>query len=75
METALAREMLGGGIAKGDHVSAHWDDKAERVNFERKEAPEGEPVTEKADAANKAEAPPSDGGKPTRKKKSASDEG
>ncbi|MGU0043943.1 ATPase [Escherichia coli] len=29
--------MLGGGIGKGDHASARWDDKAERVVFERKE--------------------------------------
>ncbi|VTN31768.1 ATPase with chaperone activity, ATP-binding subunit [Klebsiella pneumoniae] len=28
LETALAREMLGGGIGKGDHASARWDDKA-----------------------------------------------
>ena len=39
LETALAREMLGGGIGKGDHASARWDDKAERVVFERKEPP------------------------------------
>jgi ATP-dependent Clp protease ATP-binding subunit ClpC len=37
LETALAREMLGGSIGKGDHASARWDDKAERVVFERKE--------------------------------------
>ncbi|MCM0845518.1 heat shock survival AAA family ATPase ClpK [Klebsiella pneumoniae] len=40
LETALAREMLGGGIGKGDHASARWDDKAERVVFERKEPPQ-----------------------------------
>lgn len=39
LETALAREMLGGGIGKGDHASARWDDKAERVVFERQEPP------------------------------------
>ncbi|WP_033872995.1 AAA family ATPase, partial [Pseudomonas aeruginosa] len=39
LETALAREMLGGGIGKADHASARWDDKAERVVFERKEPP------------------------------------
>lgn len=27
LETALAREMLGGGIGKGDHANARWDDK------------------------------------------------
>ena len=47
LETALAREMLGGGIGKGDHARARWDDKAERVAFERKPA-----------AAASAEAPP-----------------
>ena len=26
LETALAREMLGGGIGKADHASARWDD-------------------------------------------------
>ena len=39
LETALAREMLGGGIGKADHASARWDDKAERVVFERQEPP------------------------------------
>jgi ATP-dependent Clp protease ATP-binding subunit ClpC len=43
LETALAREMLGGGIGKGDHASARWDDKAERVVFERKEPPQTRP--------------------------------
>ena len=42
LETALAREMLGGGIGKDDHASARWDDKAERVGFERKEPLEGQ---------------------------------
>lgn len=37
LETALAREMLGGGIGKGDHAYARWDDKAERVAFDRKQ--------------------------------------
>jgi len=37
LETALAREMLGGGIGKGDHAHARWDDKAERVAFDRKQ--------------------------------------
>ncbi len=37
LETALAREMLGGGIGKGDHAHARWEDKAERVAFDRKQ--------------------------------------
>jgi hypothetical protein len=58
LETALAREMLGGGIGKGDHASARWDDKAERVVFERQEPPAKPAEPEKPDAANVAEAPP-----------------
>jgi ATP-dependent Clp protease ATP-binding subunit ClpC len=57
LETALAREMLGGGIGKGDHASARWDDKAERVVFERQEPP-AKPAEPEADAANVAETPP-----------------
>ncbi|WP_147653980.1 heat shock survival AAA family ATPase ClpK [Vulcaniibacterium gelatinicum] len=74
LETALAREMLGGGIGKGDHVSARWDDKAERVVFERQEPPAKPAEPEKPDAANVAETPPSDASKPARKKKSAGGE-
>lgn len=71
LETALAREMLGGGIGKADHASARWDDKAERVVFERQE-PAAQPAEpEKPDAANVAEAPPNGESKPARKKKSA----
>jgi ATP-dependent Clp protease ATP-binding subunit ClpC len=74
LETALAREMLGGGIGKGDHASARWDDKAERVVFERQEPPAKPAEPEKPDAANVAETPPSDASKPARKKKSAGGE-
>ena len=74
LETALAREMLGGGIGKGDHASARWDDKAERVVFERQEPPAKPAEPEKPDAANVAKAPPSDASKPGRKKKSAGGE-
>ncbi|MBN4688635.1 ATPase, partial [Escherichia coli] len=74
LETALAREMLGGGIGKGDHVSARWDDKAERVVFERKEPPAKPAEPEKPDAAKVAEAPSSDESKATRKKKPAGGE-
>ncbi|KAG0741844.1 ATPase [Pseudomonas aeruginosa] len=63
--------MLGGGIGKADHASARWDDKAERVVFERQE-PAAQPAEpEKPDAANVAEAPPNGESKPARKKKSA----
>ncbi|MBL6578458.1 hypothetical protein JNO27_25830, partial [Escherichia coli] len=82
--TALAREMLGGGIGKGDHASARWDDKAERVVFERKEPlqtpaepeqPDAAKATEpeQPDAAKATETPHGDAGKGSRKKKSASD--
>ncbi|MFX9082774.1 Clp protease ClpC, partial [Acinetobacter baumannii] len=85
LETALAREMLGGGIGKGDHASVRWDDKAERVVFERQEPPAkpAEPEKpdaakaaepEKPDAAKAAETPPSDASKPARKKKPAGGE-
>ena len=74
LETALAREMLGGGIGKGDHASARWDDKAERVVFERQEPPAKSAEPEKPDAADVAEAPPGDASKPARKKKSAGGE-
>ena len=74
LETALAREMLGGGIGKADHASARWDDKAERVVFERQEPPAKPAEPEKPDAANVAETPPSDASKPARKKKSAGGE-
>jgi len=66
--------MLGGGIGKADHASARWDDKAERVVFERKEPPARPAEPEKPDAANVAEAPPSDESKPARKKKPAGGE-
>ena len=56
--------MLGGGIGKGDHASARWDDKAERVVFERQEPPAKPAEPEKPDAANVAETPPSDASKP-----------
>ncbi|MBH1728245.1 AAA family ATPase [Stenotrophomonas maltophilia] len=74
LETALAREMLGGGIGKGDHASARWDDKAERVVFERKEPPAQPAEPDKSDAANVAEAPPNGESKPKRKKKPAGGE-
>ena len=74
LETALAREMLGGGIGKGDHANARWDDKAERVVFERQEPPAKSAEPEKPDAADVAEAPPGDASKPARKKKSADGE-
>src|SRR5690606_28660271 len=60
LEPALAREMLGGGIGKGDHASARWDDKVERVVFERKEPPVKPVEPEKPDTAKVAEAPSSD---------------
>ncbi|MFP0694039.1 hypothetical protein ACLDYA_18605, partial [Acinetobacter baumannii] len=70
---------------KGDHASARWDDKAERVVFERQEPPAkpAEPEKpdaakaaepEKPDAAKAAETPPSDASKPARKKKPAGGE-
>ena len=74
MPPALAREMLGGGIGKDDHASARWNDKAERVVFERQEPPAQPAEPEKPDAANVAEAPPSDESKATRKKKPADGE-
>ena len=73
LETALAREMLGGGIGKGDHASARWDDKAERVVFERKEPPQTPAEPEQPDAAKATETPHGDAGKDSSKKKSASD--
>ncbi|HBS3584377.1 TPA: ATP-dependent Clp protease ATP-binding subunit, partial [Klebsiella pneumoniae] len=73
LETALAREMLGGGIGKGDHASARWDDKAERVVFERKEPPQTPAEPELPDAAKATETPHGDAGKGSRKKQSASD--
>ena len=73
LETALARGMLGGGIGKGDHASARWDDKAERVVFERKEPLQTPAEPEQPDAAKATETPHGDAGKGSRKKKSASD--
>lgn len=73
LETALAREMLGGGIGKGDHASARWDDKAERVVFERKEPPQTPAEPEQPDVAKATETPHGDAGKDSSKKKSASD--
>jgi ATP-dependent Clp protease ATP-binding subunit ClpC len=74
LETALAREMLGGGIGKGDHATARWDDKAERVSFERTAAPEGEAGVQKAESDAKAQGEaPSDTGKGSRKKKPATE--
>jgi ATP-dependent Clp protease ATP-binding subunit ClpC len=74
LETALAREMLGGGIGKDDHANARWDEKAERLSFERKEQPEAEAEvgTEKPNEAKTAEEPQSDTGKTGRKKKPSS---
>ncbi len=54
--------------------AARWDDKAERVVFERQEPPAKPAEPEKPDAANAAETPPSDASKPARKKKSAGGE-
>ena len=73
LETALAREMLGGSIGKGDHASARWDDKAERVVFERKEPPQTPAEPEQPDVAKATETPHGDAGKDSSKKKSASD--
>ena len=73
LETALAREMLGGGIGKGDHASARWDVKAERVVFERKEPPQTPAEPEQPDVAKATETPHGDAGKDSSKKKSASD--
>jgi ATP-dependent Clp protease ATP-binding subunit ClpC len=71
LETALAREMLGGGIGKADHASARWDDRPNGWSSSaRPPAKPAEP--EKPDAANVA--PPSDASKPARKKKSAGGE-
>jgi len=70
LETALAREMLGGGIGKGDHAHARWDDKAERVAFDRKQ-----PAPTSAEAPSGSAQPPSpprESSKGTRKKKSES---
>jgi ATP-dependent Clp protease ATP-binding subunit ClpC len=72
LETALAREMLGGGIGKGDHATARWDDKAERVSFERTAAAPAEGQKAESDVTAPGEAP-SDTGKGARKKKPASD--
>lgn len=57
--------MLGGGIGKDDHANARWDEKAERLSFERKEQPEAEAEvgTEKPNEAKTAEEPQSDTGK------------
>lgn len=73
LETALAREMLGGGIGKGDHVIARWDDKADRVGFERTEQPKNEVEADKPDEAKSDEGAKSNEGKGARKKKPASD--
>jgi ATP-dependent Clp protease ATP-binding subunit ClpC len=73
LETALAREMLGGGIGKGDHVIARWDDKADRVSFERTEPPKGGVETDKPDEAKPDEGAKGHEGKGSRKKKPASD--
>ena len=43
-------------IGPGDHANARWDDKAERVVFERQEPPAQPAEPEKPDAANVAEA-------------------
>ena len=70
LETALAREMLGGGIGKGDHAYARWDDKAERVAFDRKQ-----PAPTSAEAPSgsaQPPGPPRESSKGTRKKKSES---
>ena len=70
LETALAREMLGGGIGKGDHAHARWDDKAERVAFDRKQ-----PAPTSAEAPSgsaQPPGPPRESSKGTRKKKSES---
>ena len=67
LETALAREMLGGSIGKGDHASARWDDKAEPEPTAAKAEPE------QPDVAKATETPHGDAGKGSRKKKSASD--
>lgn len=72
MKAALAREMLGGGIGKDDHANARWDEKAERVSFERKESPEVQVGSEKPDEAKTTEEPQSDTGKTARKKKPSS---
>ena len=55
------------------HASARWDDKAERVVFERKEPPQTPAEPEQPDAAKATETPHGDAGKGSRKKKSASD--
>ena len=65
LETALAREMLGGGIGKGDHASARWDDKAERVVFERKEPLQTPAEPEQPDAAKATEPEQPDAAKAT----------
>ena len=72
-DVAIAHD-LGAGIGKADHASARWDDKAERVVFERQESPAKPAEPEKPDAAKPAETPPSDASKPARKKKSAGGE-
>jgi ATP-dependent Clp protease ATP-binding subunit ClpC len=71
LETALAREMLGGGIGKGDHACPRWDDKAERVEFDRKQPA---PASDEA-SAESAQPPGSskESNKGGRKKKSESD--
>jgi ATP-dependent Clp protease ATP-binding subunit ClpC len=62
--------MLGGGIGKDDHANARWDEKAERLSFERKEQPEAEAEvgTEKPNEAKTAEEPQSDTGKTGRRR-------
>lgn len=70
LETALAREMLGGGVGKGDHARARWDDKAERVAFDRKQPV---PASDEAPPESaQPPGPPKESSKGARKKKSDS---
>ncbi|TYO90795.1 ATP-dependent Clp protease ATP-binding subunit [Oceanicella actignis] len=53
LETALAREMLGGAIGEGDAVNVRWDGEAQKIVFEKRPAEAAEP---KADDAGKGDA-------------------
>ncbi|HFU8224505.1 TPA: hypothetical protein ACH7EU_005043, partial [Escherichia coli] len=52
-------------IGKGDHASARWDDKAERVVFERKEPLQTPAEPEQPDAAKATEPEQPDAAKAT----------
>ena len=78
LETALAKEMLGGGVAQGDSIRVCWDASADRVTFERIQAPKPKDETKAAGSAAKKETrdkpvPQKEKGKKKRQDRSKSD--